>query len=241
MSEDRFDREDRDEAFANNKGTITSWKQLIIVVGGFFGFLFVIGIVSAIPGAQWLLGILVGLLFLGTGITFLRRTRNNQMLPVIAVIAGAAMIFFSVVGKFFPDLKESMGAKGYGVVMIVIGLFAMIYPFVYSSYVRKKYTETVEATVIRVDVSYSRSSRGHRTRTYRPVYQFTYSGREYEVMEGLYSSGAHPMVGEIRELHIDEEDPNRFFDIKQMRSKSAFSVMIAVAVIVFGVFMVVVG
>ena len=49
MSEDRFNRDDRDDAFANNRGVIKSWKQLIIVVGGFLGAILALIITSAIP------------------------------------------------------------------------------------------------------------------------------------------------------------------------------------------------
>ena len=64
MSEDRFNRDDRDDAFANNRGVIKSWKQLIIVVGGFLGAILALTITSAIPGAQWLTVSLMALILI---------------------------------------------------------------------------------------------------------------------------------------------------------------------------------
>ncbi|MBQ4271139.1 MAG: DUF3592 domain-containing protein [Clostridiales bacterium] len=241
MSEDRFNRDDRDDAFANNRGVIKSWKQLIIVVGGFLGAILALIITSAIPGAQWLTVSLVGLIFLGTGITFLKVSRTNHMLPLLCVALGAVMIFFSVTGKFFPDFHDSIGDRGHGVVMIVVALFLIIYPIASVAFVKNRYKESVEATVVRVDSHYSRSRKGHHSRTYRPVYEFTYSGRTYTVMNDLYSSGSYPMVGDVRELLIDENDPERFYDIKQMKKGIAAPVVIAVLLIAIGVYLVVAG
>ena len=55
MSEDRFDNEEKkNDVFANNTGLIKSWKGLILVVGGFSGYMALLVVLSTIPSLRWL-------------------------------------------------------------------------------------------------------------------------------------------------------------------------------------------
>lgn len=235
MSEERFDynvngNEDGEE---NNGATITSFKQLGLLMGGFFGILFLMFIVSKIPSLAWTLGILFGLLFIGGGVLFLKGAKKVNMLPILLIIIGSASIVLTVISKFVPDIKEKYGTQMFSIGAICLGLFVLGYPIIELIHAKTKYKEIVEATVVRVD---SRRSHGkHHTRTYRPVYEFTYSGRTYTVKEDVFTSGRHPMVGEIRDLAIDENDPEVFYDFRSMSQKLVGTSVFGVAAIAVGV------
>jgi hypothetical protein len=131
------------------------------------------------------------------------------------------------------DIKEKYGTQMFSIGAICLGLFVLGYPIIELIHAKTKYKEIVEATVVRVD---SRRSHGkHHTRTYRPVYEFTYSGRTYTVKEEVFTSGRHPMVGEIRDLAIDENDPEVFYDFRSMSQKLVGTSIFGVAAIAVGV------
>ncbi len=240
MSEDRFDREEeKEDIFANNKGVIKSWKGLVLAVGGFVGYLVLLTVFSAIPSLQWLTPAMVGLLFFVVGILFLKMSKTSYMLPLFAVLIGTVLMFFCISEKFFPGFIDAVGDKGAGVIIIAFGIIMLIYPFAAIWYYKNKYKETVEATVAYVDSHISRTGKGHHVRTYRPVYEFTYSGRTYQVMDKVYSSGNHPVKGEERELLIDEDNPEHFVDPERMKSRSPASYIVPAILLALGIYLVV--
>ena len=86
----------------------------------------------------------------------------------------------------------------------------------------------------------SRIGKGHHAKVYRPVYEFTYSGKEYTVTDKVYQSGQHPSTGEERELLIDRNNPERFVDIERLKSRSIYSYVFPVIVLALGIYLVVV-
>ena len=238
MSEDRFDNEEKkNDVFANNTGVIKSWKGLILVVGGFSGYLALLVVLSTIPSLRWLTPALVGLLFLVMGIIFLNLSKVNYIAPLFAALIGAVLLFFCIADKFFPDFLDEMGDKGIGIITMTFGLIMLLYPYAATLYYKCRYKVTVEATVAYVDYRISRTTRGYHARTYRPVYEFTYSGKVYQVSDKLYTSGSHPVQGEERELLIDENRPEHFFDAERMESKSLSKYFFPVVFLALGLYL----
>lgn len=99
----------------------------------------------------------------------------------------------------------------FSVIFIMIGIFVSLVPKMKS----KKCTETVMAEV--VDLlpvqSSSKSGRGHhRTSiTYRPVFSYTYNGKDYRAESGTSSDPPAFQVGEEVELKIDPDNPKDFY------------------------------
>ena len=242
MSEDRSDKEDNNDLFANNRGVIKSWKGLvlaIVAVGGFIGYLALLVVLSLIPSLQWLTPALTGLLFFVVGIIFLKLSKTSYILPLFAMLIGTLLMYIATFDKYFPIIRDTMGDKISGTVMIVYGIIMLIYPFAVNSYYKRRYKVTVEATVIYVDYHISRTRKVH-VRTYRPVYEFTYSGKVYQVADKVFSSGSHPVKGEERDLLIDENKPEHFFDPERMRDhRSLSSYVYPIILLVLGLYLIV--
>ena len=239
MSEDRTDpNETIDDVFANNKGVIKSWKVLVLVVGGFAGYLALLVFLSVTPSLQWLTPVLFGLLFFVIGIIFLKLSKTSYTLPLFGVFIGTVLMFYSICAKFFTGFLDKIGDKGIGAITIAFGIVILIYPFAVKTFYKSKYKVSVDATVLYVDYRISRDGHGRHVRTYRPVYEFTYSGRVYQVADKIYKSGSHPVQGEERELLIDENKPEHFFDIETMGSRSPASYILPIILLALGIYLV---
>lgn len=99
----------------------------------------------------------------------------------------------------------------FSIIFIVSGIFVSLVPKMKS----KKCTETVMAEVVElIPVQSSRTSgKGHhRTSvTYRPVFSYTYNGKDYHVESGTSSYPPAFKVGEEVELKIDPDNPKFFY------------------------------
>ena len=239
MSDNRFDREDRGE-ISNNEGVFKTWKGLLLFLAGFFGLCFAIVICSIIPPLKWLGIALVGLYFMIGGFIFLKSGKGASGAPWVAVFIGAVTMYMSIKDQFFPELTGKIGDRGTGAILISFALIMVLYRYVMIAYAKSKCRETVMSTVVRVDCNRSYDGDGHHVRTFRPVYEFMYAGREYTVMNRIFSSGRHPMVGESRELLIDENNPEVFYDIKAMKPTIGSFIFPAILV-ALGIYLIVAG
>ncbi|HAW15383.1 MAG TPA: hypothetical protein DCW41_01590 [Clostridiales bacterium] len=241
MSEERFDNNGYDNEDNNGK-QITSVKQLVLMIGSFFGLIFAIGIVSKIPGAEWILGLLVAVLFTGAGVFALKSTRGASMLPVVFIVVGVLVGVFSVISKFFPDMRNNMPTWVIGAILIGIGALMIVYPIVALIVIKNKYKASVDATCVRLDIHRSSGGSHHRhTHTYRPVYEFTYSGRKYTVKDDYFSTGLGMSTGDVRELLIDEDDPTKFYDLAALQARARFPNIAAIICIILGIIVVIIG
>ena len=234
--------ENSNDFLANNNGIIKTKKGLVLAIVGGVGFIFyliVMGALSTIPPLQWLTVTLTGMLFFVFGIIFLALSKGKYNLPLIAMMIGVLLMYMSITEKFFPAIREGLGDKATGGIMIVFAILMVVFPFMAVSYYKSKYKTTVYAEVIHVEHHRSRTTRGHHGITYRPIYQFTYSGKEYTVTDKVSSSGSHPSTGEERELLIDDKHPERFVDIERMKTKSVTSYIAPLIVLALGVYLMV--
>jgi hypothetical protein len=231
-------RDDDDNIYEENDGLFKTWTGTLLFVGGFIGYLAALMILSQIPSLQWLMITLVGLLFFATGLFFLKMSKGSFFAPMIGILVGVVIMYLALSGKFFPNLSDAIGNKGIGTILTTIGLIFLVYPFAITEYYKARYKTSVVATVSRVDHHFSRADR-HHAHTFRSVYEFTYSGREYEVMDKVYVSGRHPMTGDTRELLIDEDNPEHFFDIDRMKGRSITSYIVPVIIVGLGIYLIV--
>ncbi|MBR4831099.1 MAG: hypothetical protein IKZ97_00560 [Butyrivibrio sp.] len=236
--------ENNNDPFANNNGIVKSWKGLVLTIVGIAGFityLIILGVLSAIPPLQWLTVTLTGLLFFVGGIIFLALSKSSYNLPLIAMMIGALLMYMSIADQFFPAIRENLGDKASGGVMIAFAILMLLFPLIAVKYYKSKYTVSVDATVVHVEHKFSRTSRGHHAITYRPIYEFTYMGKEYNVTDKLYRSGDHPSTGEERELLIVENKPERFVDIERVKERKIGAYIAPVIVLALGIYLVVAG
>ena len=244
LTEDRNMNENLDDFLSNNRGIIKTRKGLvwaIIGVAGFLSYLGLLTVLSMIPPLQWLTGPLTGLLFFATGLIFLELSTGGYNLPLTAMMIGTLLIYIGTADQLFPAIRESLGDKVTGGIMIAFGILMLILPLIAVKYYQGKYKTSVDATVIHVEHQVSRVRRGHRTMTYRPIYEFTYLGKEYTVTDKIFSSGSHPSTGEERELLIDENNPERFVDIERIKTRNISSFIAPVIVLALGIYLMVAG
>lgn len=227
--------------FENNRGIIKSKKGLVLMIVGivvFICYVIALGVLSAIPPLQWLTVALTGLLFFAGGVVFLSLSKVHYNLPLVAMMIGILLLYMSITDQFFPAVRESLGDKATGGILIVFAILMVVFPFMAIKYYQNKYKTVVYAEVIHVEHSFSRTSRGHHAITYRPIYQFTYSGREYQVTDKVSSSGKHPSTGEERELLIDANKPEHFVDIERMKERSVSSYVAPVIILALGIYLI---
>ncbi len=233
MEDNDNSRENSNDIFANNRGVIKSWKGLVLFIGGFFFVIITLIVLSRIPSLQWLLVAVVGLYFLIGGMIGLRFTKGSTM-PLVPIFLGLFLIFWGITDEFLPTVTGALGDTFFGAYLTLFGLVVIIYPKAYLFYIKKKYTETVEAVVVQVDHHYTK-----RGRTHRPVYSFTYQGKEYTVMNSFYISGPHPHSGDEAELLIDPDHPNRFIDMDFYPGRKISSYILPILIIALGIYLIV--
>ena len=234
--------ENNNDFLANNNGIIKTKKGLVLAIVGGVGFilyLIVLGTLSVIPSLQWLTIALTGVLFFVVGIIFLALSKNSYNLPLIAMMIGVLLMYMSITEKFFPAVREGLGDKATGGIMVLFAIIMVVAPFIAISHYKNKYQTSVYAEVIHVEHHRSRTTRGHHGITYRPIYQFTYSGKEYTVTDKVSSSGSHPSTGEERLLLIDENNPEHFVDIERLKTRPVTSYIVPVIVLAIGVYLMV--
>ena len=111
MSEDRSNGDNNNDVFANNRGVVKSWKSLVLIIVGFFGFIFAMTAFSAIPSLKWLTPALFGLLFFVVGIVFLKMSKTSYNLPLIAMLIGTLLMYIAIFDKYFPDIRDTIGDR----------------------------------------------------------------------------------------------------------------------------------
>ncbi|MCM1269158.1 MAG: DUF3592 domain-containing protein [Ruminococcus flavefaciens] len=99
----------------------------------------------------------------------------------------------------------------FSIVFIIVGIVVLMIPKIKA----QKCTESVRAEVVEnllVESSH-RSSSGHRRTSmmYKPVFLFTYNGKDYRVESKTSSDPPAFQPGEIVELKINPDDPTDFY------------------------------
>ena len=95
------------------------------------------------------------------GLVFLKMSKTSFTGPLIAVLIGTLLIYLCIFDKCFPNIRETIGDKISGAIMIAFAIIMLIYPFAVTGYYKRKYKETVIATVIHVESHFSRAGKGH--------------------------------------------------------------------------------
>lgn len=99
----------------------------------------------------------------------------------------------------------------FSILFIIVGIVVLMIPKIKA----QKCTESVRAEVVEnllVESSH-RSSSGHRRTSmmYKPVFLFTYNGKDYRVESKTSSDPPAFQPGEIVELKINPDDPTDFY------------------------------
>ncbi len=97
----------------------------------------------------------------------------------------------------------------------VIFIFTGVIIKIASNKVYSNCTEEISAEVIDLREHTSTSHHKGRSRTsitYRPVFEYTYNGKNYVRESNISSDPPEYEIGETVKLKIDPDDPNKFYD-----------------------------
>lgn len=99
----------------------------------------------------------------------------------------------------------------FSILFIIVGIVVLMIPKIKA----QKCTESVRAEVVEnlpVESSHRSNSGRHRTSVmYKPVFSFTYNGKDYLVESKTSSDPPAFQPGEIVELKINPDDPTDFY------------------------------
>lgn len=206
-----------DEPQQMSKGLKAYW---IWVLGSFA----VIILCALIEPLRWICVPVTGQLMAGLGLAFLIKSKKRfktVCFYLVFIIVGVLLFVASLLSKFVPGFEPPKETVA-GIVMFV-GLCAMVWPIISYNYDKKKCTEEVEAECI--DLIRNRSSQSGGSRSYTPMYRYTYRGKVYEVCNSSYTNYGNPYVGERLTLYVAPEDPEYFFD-KRRSLKSGIGIIL---------------
>ncbi|SEP99870.1 hypothetical protein SAMN02910369_01007 [Lachnospiraceae bacterium NE2001] len=183
-------------------------------------------VVAAKMNLPWLLGILSGVLFGYIGIRlFIRENQIGKGHSAYSIISTLCGIVLTAWGLF--NLLGSADAKAAFdshndlfliITFIIVGLGMIIGSLVSSSKSKNKYTVPVQATCI--ELKTPRNGSGVPVKL-SPVYEFYYNGETRRVFRSTYTSKHNPAAGEVREIFIDPEDLDGYYEPIRDKKNSA--------------------
>lgn len=138
-------------------------------------------------------------------------------------------------GESLPDV-DNFSNKIYKVkqyvMMFGMMLFCMIFLgvgiFVLSLENKDKKECTIPVTSTVVDLV---SSSGSSGRTYAPVYEYEFEGRQYRVQSNNYSSPCPFSVGETVRIYVEPNDPEHIYSPKDKTGKIVAYVFIGIGAV----------
>ena len=204
------------------------------------GIVFFIGLTasSAFTGENWrgLTG--AGGLFLFISIMFLieEMKKKKKRIAFLMIFFVVGLILFAVGllmrfarGEFLDTL---LLYKQFLSFMVVggVGLTAIL-AIPYSIIRKKKYcTYKVSAQV--VDIL---SDHSDDTTVYCPIYEFYYNGEPHRIKNNLYSNTGVPDIGEFREIYVDIENMDEYYEPKSVIKSSILYAVVGGVFLFFGV------
>ena len=177
--------------------------------------------VAAMKDIKWLILVLAGVLFIFAPYSTLmdmlkKKKRNGLYILVIAELCGILMLSYGLFLKFgkasWISAVDSAGGTIACVLMIVVGLGMVIGNLIVKRGTVQRCTQPVQAKC--VELVHQRNSSGFR-RT--PLYEFYYGGENRTVQSGTYYRGliykkGMPKIGETREILINAETLDEYYD-----------------------------
>ncbi len=104
-----------------------------------------------------------------------------------------------------------------GLVLILVFTAALIAFHTWNSGRTKHCVTEVSATVVRMEHKVTKDHDGHKTNVFRPVYSFSYGGKDYELSGSLYTNYENYHAGDETTLKINPDDPTEFYDPARSR------------------------
>lgn len=197
--------------------------------------------VAAKEDIKWLLLVLAGALFvIAPFSTILHMLKNNKRnglyILVIAEVCGVLMLAYGLflrLGKAeWISAIDSAGCTIACVSIIVVGIGIVIGNLIVKNGTIKRCTQPVQAKC--VEIVKPRSRTGFRR---SPLYEYYFNGETRTIHNGVYYRGlifrkGFPKIGESREIYINPETQDEYYD-PVMSGLTTVSLVILAAFFVF--------
>ena len=213
---------------------ILSGPEMIVIFS-----LAVVLVIQAMKGSGWSVCFLCGLLFTYISarvIVHAIQKRDSFILKyLLFLVCGIGMLVYGIFMRVgsqeakaaFDSLNDVLAVGS----IILVGAGMIVGSFVSKSINKKRFTHKLEAKCIEL-----RSPRFDNTVPIKlsPVYEYYLNGEYKRVMNGVYSNKGYPEVGETREIYINPEIPDDYFEPIMSRSITIFLCILGTFFIAMG-------
>lgn len=110
---------------------------------------------------------------------------------------------------------------------LLVGILLLIQVLI-EKLQQKKCTYAVQGKCVEVKWHYSHSKNGGSKKTYCPVYEYYYNGQTYIGSQEIYTNLIHVDEGEYREIFLNPDKPNVFYEKGMSRTFNTVSLFIGV-------------
>ena len=200
-------------------------------------------IVSAKVGQPGWTAILFGQYFVVFGMVGLvSEIKSGFRHPIMIIFAviGFWVVICGFLWQFGDEvLKENVV---YHIPNMMAGVFMLVgipllVQIVVEKLEQKKCTYAVQGKCVEVKWHYGSSSNGGSTKTYCPVYEYYYNGRTYTGSQGVYTNIIRVSEGEYREIFLNPDKPEIFYEKQMSRTFNVVSfflgvIFVAVSIVV---------
>ena len=207
---------------------------IVILVG------IVILLIASAIHSSWLAAIDMGAIMLACGVMAVQnqsgRHRKRYGFPALFLGIGTALTldgFYELLAP--PALRE--WAAGYRDYVLFGLIFLVGGGLMISQIVSMLWKKKICNVVVSAECVELRRSRSSRKRLYTPVWSYWYDGQQHEIHDSSYSNYSQPAVGEMREIGIDPEYHEIYYDAKRERGHLIFRSLIGLFFIGMGIFM----
>ena len=219
-----------DPAPKNSSGCL----PLGAILGGMAVFL-----VAGMLKSAFLMALAMGEMFVAGAVMMMQAERQKHhrsyAMAILFLLLGVAMAVGGCYSRFAPasmrEVFDPYIANGFIGVFPLIGILLIVGKILSIRRKKRICTEQVYAECVRLE-----RSRSHKHRnSYTPVWSYYHDGEQREIRDNTFSNVGNPRVGESREIWIDPEYHEMYYEPQRERSGLILSCVLG------GIFLVISG
>ena len=172
----------------------------------------------------------------------IEKGRKLSYIPILAAVVGFGMLGLAFYTKYgSAELKDAVSAHNDligSICIIALGAGMIIGNLLSRRNSSKVYTVPVQAVCVELK---SPKHGSHVPVKLSPVYEYTYNGVTHRVQNSYYSNKGYPRAGETREIFINPDRADGYFDPIMSKSTSIGLTLIGGFFIFMGVLVLILG
>lgn len=155
------------------------------------------------------------------------------VLGLLMIVIPALLMIAENSDELESEFVERLAVNCFLSVFVLVGIGLVALPPVIHRLKMKVFTVNIEAVCIRLDHHISRSSKGRRTITYAPTWEYDHNGNVYTYKESTYTNLSVPKVGAVYRLLMNPDKPEELY--RPVKSVRILLFVIGAAFTVMGV------